>query len=78
MMMAALLEPKRDDGVSRRKGRKYRLHLSRLLWRCAFVLLATGGVLLKYQMIGPVGMRRIWHCADRLEHWAERLGYRGR
>jgi hypothetical protein len=40
------------------------------------MLLATGGFLLKYNLIGPIGVRRIWKCAEVFEHCAERLQYR--
>jgi hypothetical protein len=79
MMTATLREPeksKQGNGLFGRMRQHYRRWLRRILWRCSFVLLASGSILLKYGMIGPVGMRRIWKCADLLEHWAERLGFR--
>ncbi len=79
--MKALREPgrpERDESDSHRLRRGYRLMLPRILWRCAFMLLVTGGFFLKYGLIGSAGMRCIWRCADTFERWAENLEYRVR
>lgn len=47
-----------------------RIRLALWLWRLAAALLAIGAMMLKYQFIGPIGMRNIWRFADRIEHWA--------
>jgi hypothetical protein len=76
-MMSTFHQPrgqeKRNFHSLRRRGSVW---LGRGLWRLAFLLLAMGGTFLKYGFIGPGEMRRIWKCADLLEHWAERLGFR--
>jgi hypothetical protein len=81
MMMAVLRGPensKKTNGAIIRIRRNYRNWVPRILWRCSFLLLASGGFLLRYGMIGPVGMRRIWKCAELFEKWAEQIGYLSR
>ena len=77
----ALREPRRpqhSEEAFRHLCQISRLRLALLVWRCAAALLTTGGFLVKYCLIGPIGMRRIWKCADAFEHLAERLRYRVR
>jgi hypothetical protein len=38
-------------------------------------LLMSGNFMLKYGVIGPIGMRNVWKCAERFELWAERIGH---
>lgn len=76
-MMVVSKGPRRPMGWSihamRRNGR---LTLARHLWRAAYVLLVGGGWMLKYSIIGPVGMSRIWKCAQALENMADAVRYR--
>lgn len=76
-MMVALKGPQwpipRSIHLIRRNSR---ILLARYLWRSAYGLLASGGWMLKYSVIGPVGMYRIWKLAEALENLADRLRYR--
>src|ERR1700692_3957921 len=88
-MMVAVREPgppERDQSVFRYILRNSRWGLPRIRWRCAGVLLATGGFLPKCALSGPIRMRRIWQWAGVFEHglggsdilfMIESIGYRG-
>jgi hypothetical protein len=54
----------------------WRLRVPSLLLQLAAGLLAAGTLLLRAGFIGPVGMRRIWKCAEFFEQWADRLRHR--
>jgi hypothetical protein len=63
-------EVSKDGSGHTRCDRQHRL--PSIFLRFSSALLLSGGFLMRYCMIGPVGMRRIWKCAEIFERWAER------
>jgi len=79
--MMTIHEPKsgnRRQAAFRALSFQCQARLRRTLWRCANILFAAAGVLLKYHVIGPIGGRRIWKSAEFFEHLAERIWHNPR
>jgi hypothetical protein len=60
-------------GIKRRLVRHGRRWMIRLLWRLARLVLLASRAMLRLGLIDPIGMRRAWRPADRLETSAEML-----
>ncbi len=66
-----------SKAVCRNMHRIVRLRLPRLLWQFASMMIAGGGLLLKWGFIGRAGMGRIWKYAELFERWADGFRRRG-
>lgn len=51
-------------------------HLRKIFWRTALAVLWLGNLMLKYKLVGGVGLRHVWVCADYFEDRAVRLRHR--